>query len=247
VVRACAGRRRDDHFGRRRVCDRGREKLKAAGLSAEVDLRNEKINYKVREHSLAKVPVLLVCGRREAEEATVNIRRLGSRDQDRSLDAAVAALVDEATSAGRETTGGCCLERRHIAIDLLAGLDETQRIDRGAIFADFVVKMRAGRSAARSDQPHDIASLDLLAFADENLAHMGEPGCKTIAMVDLDHPAVAARAGFSHDAARRRLDLPIGARKSMPECSAGVPISGSVRTPKVLETDQFEPGLPRGT
>jgi threonyl-tRNA synthetase len=83
VVRACAGRRRDDHFGRRRVCDRGREKLKAAGLSAEVDLRNEKINYKVREHSLAKVPVLLVCGRREAEEATVNIRRLGSRDQDR--------------------------------------------------------------------------------------------------------------------------------------------------------------------
>ena len=74
------------------------KKLKAAGLSAEVDLRNEKINYKVREHSLAKVPVLLVCGRREAEEATVNIRRLGSRDQESmSLDAAVAALVDEAT------------------------------------------------------------------------------------------------------------------------------------------------------
>ncbi|RYE74316.1 MAG: threonine--tRNA ligase, partial [Hyphomicrobiales bacterium] len=45
------------------------------------DVRNEKINYKVREHSLAKVPVMLVCGKREAEEKTVNIRRLGSRDQ----------------------------------------------------------------------------------------------------------------------------------------------------------------------
>ena len=44
-------------------------------------MRNEKINYKVREHSLAKVPVMLVCGKREAEEKTVNIRRLGSRDQ----------------------------------------------------------------------------------------------------------------------------------------------------------------------
>ncbi|TGR90020.1 threonine--tRNA ligase, partial [bacterium M00.F.Ca.ET.191.01.1.1] len=57
-------------------------KLKAAGLLAEADLRNEKINYKVREHSLAKVPVILVCGKREAEEETVNIRRLGSRDQE---------------------------------------------------------------------------------------------------------------------------------------------------------------------
>ncbi|TIT46428.1 MAG: threonine--tRNA ligase, partial [Mesorhizobium sp.] len=56
--------------------------LKAAGLLAEADLRNEKINYKVREHSLAKVPVILVCGKREAEEETVNIRRLGSRDQE---------------------------------------------------------------------------------------------------------------------------------------------------------------------
>ncbi len=74
------------------------KKLKAAGLMAEADLRNEKINYKVREHSLAKVPVMLVCGRREAEETTVNIRRLGSRDQvSMSLDAAIAMLVDEAT------------------------------------------------------------------------------------------------------------------------------------------------------
>jgi len=55
--------------------------LDAAGLRAELDLRNEKINYKVREHSLAKTPVILVCGKREAEEGTVNIRRLGEKDQ----------------------------------------------------------------------------------------------------------------------------------------------------------------------
>jgi threonyl-tRNA synthetase len=74
------------------------KKLKDAGLSAESDLRNEKINYKVREHSLAKVPVILVCGRREAEEGTVNLRRLGSRDQQSlTLDEAIVALVDEAT------------------------------------------------------------------------------------------------------------------------------------------------------
>ncbi len=57
------------------------EQLKAAGIRAETDLRNEKINYKVREHSLAKVPVLLVVGRREAEEGTVAVRRLGSDGQ----------------------------------------------------------------------------------------------------------------------------------------------------------------------
>ena len=74
------------------------KKLKAAGIAAEADLRNEKINYKVREHSLAKVPVMLVCGRREAEENTVNMRRLGSRDQESiGLSAAIAMLVDEAT------------------------------------------------------------------------------------------------------------------------------------------------------
>ncbi len=74
-----------------------RKLLKKAGILAEVDVRNEKINYKVREHSLAKVPVLLVCGKREAEERTVNIRRLGSRDQaEMTLDAAIAALVEEA-------------------------------------------------------------------------------------------------------------------------------------------------------
>mgnify|MGYP000947955910 CR=1 FL=1 len=74
------------------------QRLKAAGLSVQADLRNEKINYKVREHSLTKVPVILVCGKREAEEQTVNVRRLGSRDQQSlSLDAAIAQLVDEAT------------------------------------------------------------------------------------------------------------------------------------------------------
>ena len=74
------------------------QKLRDAGLNAELDLRNEKINYKVREHSLAKVPVMLVCGKREAEEETVNMRRLGSRDQvSMSLTDALAALVDEAT------------------------------------------------------------------------------------------------------------------------------------------------------
>lgn len=73
------------------------EKLKAAGLTAETDLRNEKINYKVREHSLAKVPVILVCGKREAEEQTVNLRRLGSRDQQSlSLAEAVDSLAQEA-------------------------------------------------------------------------------------------------------------------------------------------------------
>jgi threonyl-tRNA synthetase len=72
-------------------------RLREAGLSVETDLRNEKINYKVREHSLAKVPVILVCGRREAEEATVNLRRLGSRDQQSlTLDEAVAQLTAEA-------------------------------------------------------------------------------------------------------------------------------------------------------
>ena len=69
----------------------------AAGLRAEADLRNEKINYKIREHSLAKVPVILVCGKREAEEGTVNIRRLGEKDQKSlGLAEAFAALTDEA-------------------------------------------------------------------------------------------------------------------------------------------------------
>ena len=80
--------------------DYAREVLKAAkrlDLRAELDLRNEKINYKVREHSLAKVPVLLVVGRKEAETRQVSIRRLGSEKSSvMSLDAALAALAEEA-------------------------------------------------------------------------------------------------------------------------------------------------------
>ncbi len=72
-----------------------------AGLRVETDLRNEKINYKVREHSLAKVPVMLVVGKREAEERKVSIRRLGSDKQTViALDEAIAALVAEAKPPG---------------------------------------------------------------------------------------------------------------------------------------------------
>ena len=56
-------------------------KLQAAGIRVETDLRNEKINYKVREHRLAKVPHLLVVGKREAEEGTVALRTLGAEHQ----------------------------------------------------------------------------------------------------------------------------------------------------------------------
>jgi threonyl-tRNA synthetase len=73
-------------------------KLAAAGIRVETDLRNEKINYKVREHSLAKVPLLLVVGKREAEEGTVALRRLGSDEHQKlmSLDDAVALFAAEA-------------------------------------------------------------------------------------------------------------------------------------------------------
>jgi threonyl-tRNA synthetase len=67
------------------------------GLRVEGDLRNEKISYKVREHSLAKVPALVVVGRKEAAERTVSIRRLGSSEQrEANLADALAALVEEA-------------------------------------------------------------------------------------------------------------------------------------------------------
>ena len=73
-------------------------KLRAAGIRTEADLRNEKINYKVREHSLAKVPHLLVVGKREAEEGTVAVRTLGEKEQRvMSLDEAIAMLRDGAT------------------------------------------------------------------------------------------------------------------------------------------------------
>jgi threonyl-tRNA synthetase len=73
-------------------------KLQSAGLRAVADLRNEKINYKVREHSVGKVPVMLVAGRREAEEGTVSIRRLGSKEQETAaLGDALRNLLAEAT------------------------------------------------------------------------------------------------------------------------------------------------------
>ena len=76
-----------------------RDDLRKAGLRADADLRNEKINYKVREHSLAKIPVILVVGKREMDENAVNMRRLGSQDQkSMSLVDAIAALVAEATA-----------------------------------------------------------------------------------------------------------------------------------------------------
>ena len=72
--------------------------LQAAGIRAELDLRNEKINYKVREHSLGKVPVILAIGAREVEERTVSVRRLGEqRTATQGLEALVAALAEETT------------------------------------------------------------------------------------------------------------------------------------------------------
>ncbi|MBU2531859.1 MAG: threonine--tRNA ligase [Alphaproteobacteria bacterium] len=81
-----------DDYGRRVQAE-----LRAAGMRVETDFRNEKINYKVREHSLAKVPVILVAGRREAEEGTVSVRRLGSQQQTvMALEEAKALLTSEA-------------------------------------------------------------------------------------------------------------------------------------------------------
>jgi threonyl-tRNA synthetase len=68
------------------------------GLNVELDLRNEKISYKVREHSLAKIPVLLIAGKKEAAERRISIRRLGSQEQSAAtLEEALATLVEEAT------------------------------------------------------------------------------------------------------------------------------------------------------
>ena len=75
--------------------------LETAGLRAELDLRNQKINFKVREHSHAKVPVMFVLGAREAEEGSVSVRRLGAKAQEvLALDEAVARLVTEAAVPG---------------------------------------------------------------------------------------------------------------------------------------------------
>jgi threonyl-tRNA synthetase len=70
--------------------------LRRAGLRAVSDLRNEKINYKVREHALAKVPAMVIVGKREAEERTVSLRRFGAEQQVLPLAAAVAMLAEEA-------------------------------------------------------------------------------------------------------------------------------------------------------
>jgi len=75
------------------------ERLKAAGIRVEADLRNEKINYKVREHSVGKVPNILVVGMREAEEGKVALRRLGQKEQEfLTLDEVAAMLQAEALS-----------------------------------------------------------------------------------------------------------------------------------------------------
>jgi threonyl-tRNA synthetase len=74
------------------------ERFRKAGLRVEADLRNEKVGYKIREHSVAKVPVIAVVGKREAEEGKVALRRLGSQEQTIvTLDEAVAMLTAEAT------------------------------------------------------------------------------------------------------------------------------------------------------
>ena len=71
--------------------------LKKAGLRVETDLRNEKINYKIREHSLQKVPVMLIIGKREAEQRTLAVRSLGQEKQEvLALDAVIDTLVKEA-------------------------------------------------------------------------------------------------------------------------------------------------------
>ncbi len=80
--------------------------MRAAGLQAELDIRNEKINYKVREHSHAKVPVILVVGKREAEQQTVAMRRLGGKEQEiLALEQAVVTLKAEAISPADRDQG----------------------------------------------------------------------------------------------------------------------------------------------
>jgi threonyl-tRNA synthetase len=76
--------------------------LRQAGINADADLRNEKISYKVREHSLAKVPVLMAVGQREVDEHTVAVRRLGSKQQKVvTLNDAISQLSDEIRLRGR--------------------------------------------------------------------------------------------------------------------------------------------------
>jgi threonyl-tRNA synthetase len=91
----------------------------AASLRVEAALRNEKINYKVREHSLVKVPVLLVVGRKEAAERTVSIRRLGSpNQQSMTLDDALKVLAAEAVTPDRRRAAKAVSEPEgHVTLD----------------------------------------------------------------------------------------------------------------------------------
>ena len=67
-----------------------------AGINAEVDLKNQKINYKIREHSLSKVPLLLICGQKEVKAKSVTIRKLGSEKQEiLSLDRAIKKISQQ--------------------------------------------------------------------------------------------------------------------------------------------------------
>jgi len=89
----------DHRVGSGRLCAKAGGPAQGAGIRAEIDTRNEKINYKVREHSVGKVPLLFVVGKREAEEGTVSVRRLGTEGQkvEPFMDALVA-LMAEATA-----------------------------------------------------------------------------------------------------------------------------------------------------
>ena len=67
-----------------------------AGINTEMDLKNQKINYKIREHSLSKVPLLLICGEKEKKSKSVTIRKLGSEKQETlSLDKAINKISKE--------------------------------------------------------------------------------------------------------------------------------------------------------
>src|SRR5690606_32018502 len=92
------------------------EALGAQGLRVETDLRNEKITYKVREHSLAKVPILLALGKREAEQRTVSLRRLGSSEiENLPLDDAAQLLSREALGPQHQSPHQDIERREHAA------------------------------------------------------------------------------------------------------------------------------------
>ena len=72
------------------------EQFTKVGINSEVDLKNHKINYKIREHSLAKIPILLICGKKELDTNTITIRRLGSEKQETmDLDKAIQHISSE--------------------------------------------------------------------------------------------------------------------------------------------------------